>query len=157
MDSVEPCKVEYCTVDACRVDWTTSVFVEIVDPVAVENNSAVADIDEPNKVEYCNVVVVIVEPCSVELDVIIFAVNCEIISVDALSVEFTISELDVRFCVVIVEPVMVVLTAIVSVIIDIPVAVLYDRFWLLIEPDCALNTLIVDPDAVEKFKLRTLI
>ena len=105
-DIDEPNRVEYCNVVAVIV-VAASVFAKIVDPVAVENNSAVADIDEPNKVEYCNVVVVIVEPCSVELDVITFAVNCEIISVDALSVEFTISELDVRFCVVIVEPVTV--------------------------------------------------
>lgn len=38
-----------------------------------------------------------------------------------------------------------------------PIAVEYVRNSLLIEPDCALKTAIVEPDAVEKFKLRTLI
>ena len=88
-----------------------------------------------------------VEPCSVEFTRIVFANNVETLS----------DEVTVRFCVVIVEPVIVVLTVIVSVTINAPVAVLYVRFSLLIEPDCALNTVIVDPDAVEKFKLRTLI
>ena len=74
--SVEPCKVEYCTVDVCRVDWTTSVFADIVEPVAVENNSAVADIDEPNRVEYCKVVAVIVVAASV------FAVIVEPVAVE---------------------------------------------------------------------------
>ena len=145
----EPNSVEYCKV------VVVIVLADSVEPVAVENNNAVAEIDEPNSVEYCNVVVVIVEPCSVEFDVILLAVNCEIISVEALRVELTASvfvvmvepcsveftrivfannvetlsdEVTVRFCVVIVEPVIVVLTVIVSVIIDTPVAVLYDRF-----------------------------
>ena len=56
-----------------------------------------------------------------------------------------------------VEPRIVVVTFTVLVVIVEPVAVENDNISLDIAPDLLSNTVMVEPVAVEKFKLRTLI
>jgi hypothetical protein len=149
---VDPVNVENLT----NCDWTVETW--IVDPVNVELTVRLFVLMNP----VCNVeftvrlFVVIVDPVNVELTVRLFVLMNPV-----CNVEFT-----VRLFVVTVDPVNVENIPVLIPNVDIyavfitndePTAVKNDKFSLFKVLDCELNTVIVDPDAVEKTRFLTLI